>query len=178
MNIYLDVDDTLGNFRDHAVSLGVPPWSGTWYTQDPSTWSDEQKFIQQATNDLMRTESFWLTMPLHDGAHELISAAASRAETFFLTALPSFAKDEATQKMIRQAKLEYCVSKLHFPASRVIICQRKDKVEYAIRRDGASNLLVDDAAQNCAEWRAHGGFAIHHRDCADSIFRVKDLLAK
>lgn len=173
MKIYLDVDDTLGNFRDHAVALGVPPWTGTWYTTDPATWSQEQKDIQQATNNLMMTEDFWLTMPLTAGALELIATAATRGSTYLLTAMPSFAKDENLQRMIRRAKMAYARDVLHFPQQRVIICQRKDKVNYA-RAEGP-NLLVDDASQNCLEWHHAGGDAILHRSAAESISELKNM---
>lgn len=182
MKIFLDVDDTLANFRDHAVALGVPPWTGTWYTTDPATWSQEQKDIQKATNDLMRTESFWLTMPTTKGAFELIAAAASRADTYLLTAMPSFAKDEPTQKMIRAAKLEYACETLHFPESRVIICQRPDKVKHAVVYSASNrrspNILVDDARQNCAEWDAAGGVSILHEHSVLSIRGLKTAFAE
>lgn len=175
--IYLDVDDTLGDFRGHAIDLGVPPWEGSWYTTDPATWTQEQKDIQAATNDLMRRDSFWLTMPVTPGAHELIAAAFARADTYLLTALPSFAKDEETQNMIRRVKLEYARNTLHIPEARVIICQRKDKVNYAVQHgfDGERNLLVDDAAQNVYEWSDAGGVAIHHTTVSHSIRALKKL---
>lgn len=182
MDIFLDVDDTLSNFRDHAIAMGVSPWTGTWYTQDPATWSQEQKNIQAATNALMMREDFWLNMPLHDGAHELIAAAATRGKVYLLTALPSFAKDDETKDMIRRVKLQFAVEQLNFPAKKVIICQRKDKVNYATSdrtyRGLQRNLLVDDAAQNCDEWSAAGGIAIHHRDCRNTIHLLKDLIDK
>jgi hypothetical protein len=175
MTIFLDVDDTLGDFRGHAIDLGVPPWEGSWYTTDPATWTQEQKDIQKATNDIMRTEKFWLTMPVTPGAHELIAAAFARDETYLLTALPSFAKDDETQDMIRRVKLEYARNTLHIPHERVIICQRKDKVNYATRNGfvDAPNLLVDDAEQNIREWIGSGGHAIHHTTVSHSIRAVK-----
>jgi len=175
MTIFLDVDDTLGDFRGHAIDLGVPPWEGSWYTTDPATWTQEQKDIQKATNDIMRKESFWLTMPVTPGAHELIAAAFTRDETYLLTALPSFAKDKETQDMIRGVKLEYARNTLHIPKERVIICQRKDKVDYAVQHDydNEPNLLVDDAAQNVSEWNAGGGIAIHHTTVSHSIRALK-----
>lgn len=187
MEIYLDVDDTLADFREHAVALGVPRWECSWYTTDPATWTQEQKDIQQATNDLMTRRDFWLTMPVAPGAFELIAAAASRARTSLLTAMPSFSNGfPELQDMIRKAKLEYAHDVLHFPTERVIICPRAHKVSFArvLLRDNVregpayqNNLLVDDAEQNVDEWCAAGGNAIHHKigDMASTIAAVKGV---
>lgn len=183
MKIYLDVDDTLADFRNHAVARGVPTWEGSWYTTDPSTWTEEQKAIQAATNAQMRLEDFWLSMPLATGAHELIAAAAIRGDVYLLTALPSFAKGEPeVSAMIYNAKLEYAKTKLHFPMGRTIICARSEKVRYAagLSRDGeflTQNVLVDDASQNCREWIDANGIAIHHEvgNMNRTIESVKNL---
>lgn len=179
MKIFLDVDDTLADFRGHAIAQGVPPWTGSWYTTDPATWTQEQKDIQAATNAMMMREEFWLTMPTTEHAHELIGAAFSRGETYLLTALPSFAKDENLQLMIRRAKTIYARDVLHIPAPSVIICQRKDKVKYARSLSGLrpANLLVDDATQNCAEWADAGGIPILHRTVRESVAALKEAFA-
>jgi len=176
MYIYLDVDGTLADFWGHATSKGVVPLGNVAYLADPATWTPEQKKRQHAVDGLMSDPEFWLTIPPTENAFELISAACSRANTYLLTALPSFAKDAKMKSMIRRAKLDYAMDVLHFPASRVIICERKDKKQYAIRPDGARNLLVDDAEQNCAEWTANGGHAIFHVGIRSSIRDLKDVL--
>ena len=183
MIIYLDIDDTLGDFRSHAIHLGVPTWTGSWYTTDPELWTQEQKDIQKATTAVMSREDFWLTMPTVDHAHELIATAATHAETYLLTAMPSFAlaaKDLDMQKMIRKAKMKYATETLHFPARKVIICKRKDKANYATIHafgDNGRNILVDDAEQNSIEWSDAGGISILHTSALESIRQLKGHLA-
>lgn len=176
MNIYLDMDGTLMDFWGHATARGVEPLGNEAYLAEPSTWTPDQKRRQDAIDDFMRSEEFWRTIPAFPYAHELIAAASLRATTYILTAQPSIAKDDpALQRMIRRAKIECAMSKLHFPASRVIVCERKDKANYALRRDYARNLLVDDAEQNCDEWRDRCGIAVLHRDYKHSIERITRL---
>lgn len=183
MKFYIDMDDTLGNFRDHAVACGVPPWEGTWYATDPATWTLEQHAIQKATNDLMEHESFWLTMPITKGAHEVLAAACSRAETFLLTAFPRTCSDI---DMVIRAKKAWAERVLHFPASKVIVCARADKIQYAqggfMDDDGTwnprPNLLIDDAEKNCNEWTNAGGLALLYRhEIAEVIGAMKRLVS-
>src|SRR5690606_39283111 len=88
--MYLNVDATPADFEHSAQERGVPPWTGTWYTTDPKTWTPEMKRIDQITRELMEAEDFWPKIPLAPGAFEMIAAASLRAETYLLTALPRF----------------------------------------------------------------------------------------
>lgn len=176
--IYLDVDDTLSAFREHCVARGVPRWDGSWYTTDPATWTDEQKFIQSETNRQMELPDFWLTMPLIDRAHELVSAAALRQDTFLLTALPRGIHESLHQR-IAHDKIAWAVKHLHVPRERVLVCLRPEKVKYATWYSGNTDqyypaLLVDDATQNCEEWEVAGGRAHHFTDMAEAIQAVKE----
>lgn len=179
MIIYLDVDDTLADFREHAVARGVPRWEGSWYTTDPATWTQEQKDIQARTNEEMSKPDFWLTMPPAPGAFELIAASRQRTdEVYLLTAMPSFAKTDELRTMIYGAKMQYAVDRLHMPPQRTIVCARADKVNYATRfHTGEQNVLVDDAHQNVREWIDANGIAIHHEigNMAATIAAVKRI---
>ncbi len=165
MKFYIDVDDTLADFRGHAIACGVPAWTGTWYTTPRETWTEEQHAIQAKTCEVMEREDFWLNLPVLPGAFELISACAVRGETFLLTAYPSICPDK---EMVLAAKLKWGVSKLHFPLDRIVVCDRPNKIRHAV--SGASsvsaigkpNVLIDDAEQNVQEWVAAGGVAVHH----------------
>ena len=183
MKIYLDVDDTLADFKRYAQERGVPPWTGTWYTTDPKTWTPEMKRIDQITRELMEAEDFWPKIPLAPGAFEMIAAASLRAETYLLTALPRFVNPDLLPR-IKEQKIEYAARRLHFPTERVIVCNRPEKINYAMGGymdirgawNPTPNLLVDDAEQNCEEWRAHGGIAIHYTGNASVLDEIKAVL--
>ncbi len=163
--IYLDVDDTLADFRAAAIAGGVPPWTGTWYTEPRETWDSEQLKIDKMTMDLMHQPEFWRTMPMTEGAEHLIRIASFHGEVHLLTALPRDMGPEA-KGMVRLEKMEYCKKAFGLHPSRIIICERKDKVLYARRSRSYVDpmpILVDDALQNCAEWASAGGYAIHHK---------------
>lgn len=170
MRIYLDVDDTLAHFREHAVANGVPRWEGSWYTTDRAMWTPEQCFIQDRTNELMRQEDFWMTMPAVDGAHELISAASFHGPVCLLTALPSSLKDEPdVLDMVRRAKVRYAWQRFHVPPERVLVVNRADKVRYAVDYfNQFANVLIDDAVQTCEQWQEAGGLSFHVPDVAAS----------
>lgn len=177
MRCYIDVDDTLAHFRQHAISEGVPSWSGTWYTTSRDNWSDEQKFIQDRTNALMRLRGFWEALPVWEGAHELIAAASFQGPVFLLTATPSsLAGEPEVVDMIRRAKVQWAWQNLHVPPERVVVCARADKIRYAFDPfANHANLLIDDAEQNCAEWREAGGEAHHFVNMPFAINFVKCL---
>lgn len=173
-SIFIDIDDTLGDFRGQATKWGVPAWEGSFYTECPTTWTPEQADIQNKTNEAMRDPLFWLTMPLAEGAFELITACVARCYNgvFLLTAVPS-ALTRKEQTTIKALKTEWAEEFLHFPAERVIVCPRAEKKKYC----SPTALLIDDAPRNCAEWaEAHrGARAILHKDCKSSIQALKDL---
>lgn len=163
MRIYLDVDDTLAGFRQHAIANGVPPWTGAWYTAPRDSWTDEQRFIQDRTVELMRTEEFWATMPLVPGAADLIAAASFKGPVALLTAVPSSLKDEpGVIEMVRRAKIRFAWQKLHVPPERVLVVERQQKALFAFDRfENVGNVLVDDALATCEAWASAGGTAFH-----------------
>lgn len=171
MRTFIDVDDTLAAFRQHAIANGVPPWEGSWYTTSRGGWTEEQKFTQDRINGLMRQEDFWMTMPLVPGAHELISAASFHGPVTLLTALPfALSGEPAMLGMIRRAKRAYCWQRLHVPPESVIIVNRREKVLYAFDQyEKRGNVLIDDAEQTCAEWTAARGLAFHIARCEDGL---------
>lgn len=178
MDIYLDVDDTLADFKGYAIERGIPPWSGTWYTQHPDTWTQEQKDIQAQTVKLMEQPDFWPNIPVKEGAVDLIKEAWNLSEkVFLLTAWPRNV-DEAMLPMIIRQKHTYGTARLKFSPGGVIVCAREQKVQYAVRHtwDGKKpNVLVDDAIQNCYEWQQAGGIAIHYQNAEQAIRELRLL---
>lgn len=167
MKIYIDVDDTLGDFREHCVARGVPRWEGSWYTTSKATWADEQHAIQAAANAEMEKEDFWLTMPLAPRAMEIVYGAGElvgEKNVFLLTALPAGVNPTLWPR-IREHKVRWSWHELLFPTNRIIVCPRHDKARYAVDLHiERQNLLIDDAEQNCEEWIAASGLAHHHTD--------------
>lgn len=178
MRIFIDLDDTLAGFRQHAIACGVPAWEGSWYTTPVNKWTNEQKLIQEQTNSLMRLPEFWKTLPVIPRTHELIAAASFRGDVKILTALPSaFANEPAFLDMVRREKVSYCWRKLHVPPEDVIVCMRKSKVQYAFDHfTSTSSILVDDAETTCDEWRASGGIAFHLKRVEDGLGEAIDFV--
>jgi hypothetical protein len=176
--IYLDVDDTLALFRQHAIANGVPAWEGSWYTAPREGWTDEQKFIQDKTNELMRTEDFWMTMPVAPLAHEVIAAASFHGPVELLTAVPSSLLHEVdTINMIRRAKVRYAWQALHVPPERILVVDRRDKVRYAWNHfDNVQNVLVDDAIDTCNAWANQGGLAFHLEHVEDGLHEALNFI--
>lgn len=171
MRIYLDVDDTLAAFRQHAIDNGVPPWTGSWYTAPRDTWTDEQRFIQDKTNELMRTAEFWETMPIVTGAHELIAAASFKGPVCLLTAVPSSLKGEPDViDMVRRVKTAFAWQKLHVPPENVLVVERHEKELFAFDQfERRSNVLIDDALTTCQAWANAGGVAFHLEHVEDGL---------
>lgn len=179
MQFFIDVDDVVADFKGHAIERGVPPWTGTFYANHPSTWTDEQKNQVRMVDALCADETFWLNIPVADRAFEIIAMCAMHGDTFLLTAYPP--GNVADPMMIERVKMQWTMDRLHFPADKVIICERKAKTAYAVRRtwDGSKpNVLIDDAEKNIIEWREAGGIAIHHTpgDAAETIRQIRQLL--
>ena len=178
MRIYIDIDDTLAGFRQHAIANGVPAWSGSWYTTDKALWTDEQRRTQDMTNDLMRNEDFWMSIPVLPRAHELIAAASFHGPVTLLTALPSsFVGDNALLAMVRRAKIRYAWQQLHVPPERVEVCVRAEKVRYAFDHfSKMACVLIDDAKATCDEWENAGGVAFHVEHAENGLHEAIDFI--
>ena len=177
MRIYLDADDTLGNFRQHAIErYGVPPWEGSWYTTDKATWPQEYHDIQAATNRAMEHPMFWLCMPANEGAHDLVHAARSWGTPYVLTALPYDVNRDLWPR-IEDDKRTWAAGMFNLPPENVVVCQRHEKLRYA-KIGSVVNLLIDDAEQNCEEWRAAGGLAIHYTDAESAIAKLVAIVER
>lgn len=179
MRIYLDLDDTLADFtgalRRDGLLVGA---LGYYHTNPRETWTEEQAEFQTRLNIRMDTAGFWRSLNVLPGAFELLAAAAVRADTYILTAMPSGAKNRA---MIAREKREWACDKLHVPSQRVITCLRSEKMLYAFdalfhdRKVGVQHVLLDDATLNVAEWKEAGGVGLLHKNFDDSLKMLKAL---
>lgn len=161
--IYLDVDDTLSDFRAAAIAGGVPPWTGTWYTEPRETWGPEQLEIDRLTMEIMHKEEFWQNMPVHSGAWKVLELAKEIGDAHLLTATPRD-MDAAGKAKVAAWKMDYCKRVFSLPEEKIIVCERKDKILHAPPCEHGMPILVDDALKNCVEWANHGGYSILHRD--------------
>lgn len=111
---------------------------------------------------------FYKDLPLCAGAMELWHFVKPYNPTF-LSAASNFVVHSRDDK---KAWVEE-----HFGVSgnRVIVVDYPaDKKKYAHPGD----ILIDDSAQNCADWTKAGGIAIHHTSIASTISQLKTALKK
>lgn len=177
MIIYLDVDDTLADFKAAAKARGIEDAGNGFYTADPSTWTEEQKEVDRRVREVMDDPTFWRDMPVAPRAFEIISAASLRADVRLLTALPRDISS-ATREMILSQKVQYCANVLHFPRKRIVVCERHQKVLYASNHTSGfrvSNVLVDDARRNISEWEQAGGIGKLHTDADNTLSFLRSL---
>ena len=179
VKIYLDIDDVLADFRSHIIARGVTSYTGTFYTNDPATWTAAQTKSDMEANVVMAQENFWLDIPVAEGAFEIIATAAMRGEVHLLTALPGRV-DPSIHSDIAAQKLVWAENKLHFPVERVHTCMREEKQTFALHPHanvfGPGPVLVDDNKRTCREWRERGGHAIQHKDWRKTVDELKRIL--
>lgn len=146
MNIYLDMDDVVCDWKVHAQNiLGL-------------TWNDSigERIPQSDWDRLKDDERFYLNLPLKPGAHDLVAhCQALTQETNgtlrFLSALPhDYSVPFAAQDKVWWADK-------HFPGIPVFLGPfSHDKYRYV---KNADDILIDDRHSNCSEWIAAGGIA-------------------
>ena len=109
-------------------------------------------------------EHFYLTLPLKDGAHDLVNYCRDLQERglieglYFLTALPhDYSVPFASYDKVLWGQK-------HFPGIPVLIGPYSyDKWRHCRTGD----ILIDDRHSNCHEWRGVGGLAHEYRNWSD-----------
>lgn len=154
--VFFDIDGVLGDFDNHAKAQGKEHPDG------------------RKNYDAM-DEQWWATMPVTDGAREMVKAVRTLAdEVRFLTGpVPHTSCYGGKAKWVESffsAEMNRFKSLPH-----LIICPAKDKAFLA----GPKRILVDDSAENVENWRAAGGIAIHHTgDATDTLNALKNILLR
>lgn len=148
MNIYLDMDDVVADWMKHARSIVRRNWEYGQRIPD-GDWArlkDDQRFYRH--------------LPLKDGAHELVNYCRQLltnnkiSSLQFLTALPH----DHSMPYASQDKVWWAHE--HFPGIPVFFGPYSyDKWRHC----QAGDILIDDRASNCSEWRAAGGLAHQYR---------------
>lgn len=144
MNIYLDMDDVVADWIAHAQDFLKMRWDHA---------AGER--IPQSDWDKLKADSrFYLTLPLKEGAEELVDwcrtyHAKTGCGLYFLTALPhDYSVPYAAQDKVWWANK-------HFPGIPVFFGPfSHDKYRYC---RSPEDILIDDRTSNCSEWHAAGG---------------------
>lgn len=149
MNIYLDMDDVVAN------------WLGRAQEVLKMRWQEGERIPQNEWNKLKQDFRFYRSLPLKEGATELVQWCKDYVEAhpgtglFFLTALPhDYSVPYAAQDKVWWAND-------HFPGIPVFFGPfSHDKWRYCKNPD---DILIDDRISNCSEWRSAGGKAFVYR---------------
>ena len=109
---------------------------------------------------------FYANLPVLPGAMELWSFLRPYHPSI-LSAASNFLVHS------REDKKEWVEHHLGLSGARVIVTDYpKDKQNYAKKGD----ILIDDRADNCAEWEKAGGIAVHYTNAESAIQKLKTLL--
>jgi 5'-nucleotidase len=153
MRIYLDLDGVMADFDTHFVDhFGVDPQS----LDDDVMW----KMINGYHN-------FYANLPLMKDALELFNALEGENVTI-LTACPkSNYKNAAIQKRAWVRK--------HLSES-ITVIPMMGGVNKALFMHEPGDILIDDMMKNCKAWEELGGVAIVHKNAADTLAKLKEIV--
>jgi len=157
MRIYLDLDGVMADFDTHFVEyFGVDPQS----LDDDVMW----KMINGY-------HDFYANLPLMKDAMELFNYlwwSTKFEDVAILTACPkSNYKNAAIQKRawVRNHLLED-----------ITIIPMMGGVNKALFMHEPGDILIDDMAKNCKAWEELGGVAIVHKNAADTLAKLKEIV--
>lgn len=146
MNIFLDMDDVVADWRKHAQDFLNMRWDHSLGERIP----------QQDWDRLKNDSHFYRTLPLKAGAKELVQRCReitkeTNGTLQFLTALPH------DYSMPFAASDKVFWGQEHFPDVPVFLGPfSHDKWRYC---KGYDDILIDDRTSNCSEWISAGGQA-------------------
>ena len=149
MNIFLDMDDVVADWMQHARSIVK------------RNWEYGQRIPDQDWARLKDNKRFYRTLPLKEGAHDLVNwcrthHAKTGCGVYFLTALPhDYSMPWAAQDKVWWANE-------HFPGIPVFFGPFSyDKYRHC---SSLEDILIDDRTSNCEEWTRAGGKAHIYRN--------------
>ena len=61
------------------------------------------------------------------------------------------------------------------PRGKTHLVLRSQKKDFAVNKDEAPNILIDDYMKNIKEFNAKGGIGIHHTDTGKTLRELKNL---
>lgn len=174
-DIYCDMDGVLVDFYG-----GVYRMTGR-HLENLRNGAEKDRVLKEIFDT---GPSFWENLlPEHD-FHQLWGFIGP-FHPWILTAYPS-PKHHETAKLsnnvkhfAEQGKRVWCSRYIHVPPSKVIVCERIEKANYATSVKAGhvvSNILIDDTADNINHWRANRGIGILHKNALDTIQQLEKIL--
>ena len=152
MTIYVDLDGVLADHDGAYKNL-----TGG----DPKSENGKQR-----RDRLAPFPHFFLNLPLLPGAMELWHFLVPYHPEI-LTAKSNFVKESGPDKRAWvQHHLGLVGNRVH------VTDYPQDKKNYA----KAGDILIDDRADNCEEWRKAGGIAIQHHNAGATIAQLQKIL--
>ena len=154
--IYCDLDGVLANFITGIMStLNI--------SKEPTQDEIEEFLSTLEVNSI----NWWSNLDWQYNGKQLWEIL-KYLNTEILTACPSQCKMH--QNVIKGKKL-WCKKNLNL-TSGINVTTRRGKTRFA----APNHILIDDYIKNCNEWKAAGGFAIHHIDSRRTVKELKDKL--
>ena len=153
MNIYLDMDDVVADWHSAAQDFLKISWD-----------KEEERIPEEHWARIKINSRFYRDLPLKEGATELVqycrhAVTSKRVEgLFFLTAIPR------DYSMPYASSDKVCWAHEYFPDIPVFFGpMSRDKWRHCKPGD----ILIDDRASNCIEWRNVGGHSHIYRSWED-----------
>ena len=154
--IFLDLDGVVADFNKGAANLLDRPFG------KGSKLSDADR------KAIIASPSFWFDLPvLSDG--KKVHKYAKKFRLNILSAAPIDNPSAIPQKT------KWVKKNLGTISGSVHIVQRARKKEFARKKDGTPNLLIDDREQNIREWENAGGIGILYKNSKKTINKLKIL---
>ena len=174
-SFYLDMDGVLADFDAGVTALGFT----RTYNARSATLTDAQKHEKKAMyTEIGSTPRFFANLPKMSRADELWTLCAPYGISV-LTGIPKFPHMPELHSMkARQEKLQFVVDKFLIPSRFAFFgCRSAEKPTYkGIVNPHFLQVLIDDRRDNCEEWEAAGGIAIHYPEPDFGILAVNALI--
>lgn len=173
--IYLDMDGVLADFDRAIADRGINRVKGSYYIHTPEKdWSAEDRSLDEQVKEVMKSDSFWSSIPLMPGAKDLWDFC-SDYEVCVLTARP---RASEFADVVAKEKYQWVWDNLGpIDTSHFICCLSSEKQNFIGHIPHPHQILVDDLKQNCDNWTKEGGIAIHFQSADSAIQQLKDIIS-
>ena len=152
MNIYLDMDDVVADFKGHAKAV----------LRNPDV--DGDRFAEHEWQKLRDNTRLYLNLPVKEGAYELVdwcltySKQSADCEVKFLTAIPR------NNDMFWSFNDKFLWAQKYFPMIPIFFGPYSHDKHLHCK---TGDVLIDDRTSNCKDWIAKGGLAHIYKNWPD-----------